>query len=348
MVSVVLCTWNGERHLPALLASLRAQRHLPDELLARDDDSDDDTRALLEEFGSEAPFPVRITVSERRLGPSRNFGRAIGDARGEVLFLADQDDVWHPEKISRLTDTLGANPSCAYAFSDALLVDAGGDPTGETFWEAAGLERDLPERFNRGVEDQLSCLLERNVTPGAALAFRGALRDWVLPIPGDWPHDWWIAVAAAGAGRPGQAVAQPLLRYRCHPEQATGLDRPERPAFPTARYRHHRRRLATQVERHERRLARLEGLRDRLEGHLGEEWPEALRRQLEEELAAEREHASHVRARERVRSAPLPRAVRCLWDELRRGRYRRHSGSLVSAAADLWDRVGGARDAGNA
>lgn len=58
-LSVVLCTYNGAQHLPALLDSLVRQRKLPDELLISDDGFTDATQQLITAFAERAPFFVR-------------------------------------------------------------------------------------------------------------------------------------------------------------------------------------------------------------------------------------------------------------------------------------------------
>ncbi|HEY3530741.1 MAG TPA: glycosyltransferase, partial [Nocardioides sp.] len=47
LISVAMATYNGAPFLPEMLASLAAQTRLPDELVVRDDDSDDDTVEIL-------------------------------------------------------------------------------------------------------------------------------------------------------------------------------------------------------------------------------------------------------------------------------------------------------------
>ena len=80
-LSVALCTYNGAAHLPQQLASLGRQTRLPDELIAFDDGSTDETVDILNAFGSSAAFPVKIQVNAHRAGPAANFEKAITAAR---------------------------------------------------------------------------------------------------------------------------------------------------------------------------------------------------------------------------------------------------------------------------
>jgi hypothetical protein len=96
-----MATHNGERFLLTQLESLRAQEQLPAELIVRDDASTDGTMEVLERFARDAPFDVQITKNSTQLGPTETFLRAAEMARGQVIALCDQDDVWHHEKLRR-------------------------------------------------------------------------------------------------------------------------------------------------------------------------------------------------------------------------------------------------------
>ena len=86
-VSVAMATYNGARYLPEMLASVAGQSRLPDELVVRDDGSEDGTVALLEDFARQAAFPVRILERGTRLGYAQNF-MAVSSAQNEGAIVA--------------------------------------------------------------------------------------------------------------------------------------------------------------------------------------------------------------------------------------------------------------------
>src|ERR1700712_3772221 len=89
-VSVAMATYNGERFLPEMLASLAAQTHPPDELVIRDDASDDGTVDILHAFARRVPFRVDVIAGGPRLGYAQNFVAASRACSGGVIFFADQ------------------------------------------------------------------------------------------------------------------------------------------------------------------------------------------------------------------------------------------------------------------
>lgn len=225
-VSVALATYNGARFLDRQLASIAAQTRRPDEIVVGDDRSIDDTVARLERFGAQTGIAMRVTVNDARLGSTRNFERALGRCRGDVLLLSDQDDEWHPERVEQSLAALDARPDALYAFSDGALIDEQSRPLRGTLWGSAFFDARERALFRTG--RGLDVLLRHNVVTGATLALRRRALDRVLPVAAGWIHDGWI-VTALEALSPGCGILieAPLVSYRWHAGQqvgTTGLD----------------------------------------------------------------------------------------------------------------------------
>lgn len=216
-----MCTYNGGRFVAEQLASVAGQTRPPDELVVCDDGSTDETRAVVEEFAARAPFPVRFGVNERNLGSTRNFGRAVALCSGDLIALADQDDVWHPSKLEKLEARFAARPAVGLVFTDAELVDERLRPLGRRLWESVGFGP-KERRLVRGGR-ALDVLLPGWRVTGATMAFRARFKDLVLEIPDDLAliHDGWIALMVAAVSE-ADFVDEPLIRYRQHPRQQVG------------------------------------------------------------------------------------------------------------------------------
>ncbi|MFO7997342.1 MAG: glycosyltransferase family 2 protein, partial [Dehalococcoidia bacterium] len=219
-VSIAMCTYNGEAHLREQLVSFSKQKQQPDELVACDDGSTDNTLGILEQFGKEAPFPVKVYRNQERLGPTKNFEKAISLCSGDFIFLSDQDDVWMPQKVNRLVEALNNNPGAGYVFSDALVVDEALRPMEYTMWRGMKFTPRERRRFRR--DKQLDVLLKHNVVTGAMMAFRAELRNLIVPIPAESIHDEWIALLGSSVGMYGIPIEEPLIQYRQHSQQLLG------------------------------------------------------------------------------------------------------------------------------
>jgi len=94
-LSVCMATYNGSRFLPRQLETILPQLGPEDELIVSDDASTDGTPELVRELCGER---VKLLHGCFR-SPVLNFEHALRQARGEVLVLADQDDIWCENKL---------------------------------------------------------------------------------------------------------------------------------------------------------------------------------------------------------------------------------------------------------
>jgi glycosyltransferase involved in cell wall biosynthesis len=314
-LSVVVCTYQGADFLGEQLESVARQTRAADEMVVVDDGSTDGTLAIAREFAARAPFPVRVGRNAANLGYAANFGRAIGMARGDVVVLADQDDVWDPRKLAEMETAFSATPSPSLVFSDGEVVDGELLPLGYTLWEAVGMGAAGRARMLAG--DAFETLLAGTFVTGATLAFPASLRPLLLPVPPGVHHDAWIALLAAASGE-AVAIPRPLIRYRQHGRNQIGAQRPS---------------LLGRVRRaRQRRFRDIEGLRmlleaarERLQAHGGLRPGRAAA--LDEAIGLLRVRAGLPQARLR-RVGPVV-------GELLAGRYRRRARGISSALRDL-------------
>jgi glycosyltransferase involved in cell wall biosynthesis len=215
-----MCTRDGERFVGQQLASILEQGRLPDELIVFDDASSDGTVEIVERARRDAPFPTKVVRNASPLGVTGNFAAAIAAATGDVVVLADQDDIWRPTKLARVARELERDGDAVAVFSDATLVDEAGSSLPGSLWGRVGVSRGARRRIEDGAV--LEQLVRWKVVTGATLAFRSRLTPLLLPMPEGTLHDAWIAVVAALTGRV-VAISDPLLAYRIHAENVVGV-----------------------------------------------------------------------------------------------------------------------------
>ena len=220
-LSVSMCTYNGASFLGEQLASIAAQTREPDELIVCDDNSNDETVRIISEFAASVPFPVRLQVNENNLGSTKNFAQAIRLSEGDIIALADQDDVWLPEKLRRIEACFLREPQLGLVFTDAEIVDQRMQPLGYRLWESVGFGNAQRRLVRTG--RILDVLLPGWTVTGATMAFRARFKDLVLEIPPDLPliHDGWIALMIASVAKVS-FIEEPLIKYRQHARQQIG------------------------------------------------------------------------------------------------------------------------------
>ncbi|MBR1381926.1 MAG: glycosyltransferase [Paludibacteraceae bacterium] len=108
-VSIILCTYNGERYLREQLDSILAQTYPLYEIIIQDDGSTDGTMDILYDYQKNNPTLIHIYKHKIHDGWNRNFLDAILLAKGDYIACSDQDDIWESNKIERQIDEIGDN-----------------------------------------------------------------------------------------------------------------------------------------------------------------------------------------------------------------------------------------------
>lgn len=317
-VSVALCTYQGEKYLQEQLHSIAGQSRLPDEVVVSDDGSTDGTLGILERFRAQAPFPVRVHVNDTRLGHAKNFERVIQLCEGELIFLCDQDDVWHPDKLSMFVPIFIDRPKVGAVFCDADIVDERLVPLGYSVWEHLRFGEQLQRRFARGCA--LDVLLKYNVIAGMTMGFRARFRELIMPIPPNGFYDVWISLLIAAVAEVAM-VPRRLVQYRQHTGQALGMEKKPLQEIAAAK----RKRTADEILHTADQYA---AAQERLVARMASFpcSPSVLRR-----LQAK---VGHLRTRADMRSGN--RRVRLLTKEALALNYRRYSSGWRSFAVDAF------------
>ena len=218
--AIVLSTYNGAAFLDAQLESIRAQGAAGWRLYARDDGSQDDSAGRLAAFAVRDPRIEVLPSDGRNVGPAASFGLLLQHAldRGERhVFLADQDDVWMPDKCERLLALIRGREAergpelPLLAHSDLAVVDEDLRRLHPSFVALQRIDGRQPP----------AGLLVGNSVTGCASVVNAALLRCALPMPDVAMHDWWLAQCAGAFGEIAFLDA-PTLLYRQHGANAVG------------------------------------------------------------------------------------------------------------------------------
>lgn len=205
-ISVVLCTYNGERYLAEQLTSILGQSYTNLEIIVCDDASTDGTVAMLQRFAATEPR-ICIYQNETRLGFNKNFERGLRLAKGAWIAIADQDDIWLPEKIETQIGSIAPDSWLVHAYNADLQSDDSSRPVFN------------PARRRFEGCDKRQLLLYNTIT-GHTVLLNKELLSTALPFPNDVYYDWWLGVVAAGKG-PVLLCPQVLVLHRQHSNNAS-------------------------------------------------------------------------------------------------------------------------------
>lgn len=213
---MLLATYNGEKYLAEQLDSILKQKNINVHIIARDDGSTDKTVTMLHEYSKK--YAHKITVISKKSnenGHLANFSALCEYALTtsfEYFCFADQDDVWHDNKLnlllSRLIKAQGGSSVPLLVHSDMRVVDEALSLIDPSFVNYQGLPEPDKHDF------PLFC--HQNVVTGCATMFNRALLEVAAPLPqGLLVHDYWFALNAKVFGQLVY-VNDSLIDYRQH------------------------------------------------------------------------------------------------------------------------------------
>ena len=106
-VSLVMAVYNGEKYLIEQLDSIRKQTYLIDEVILIDDVSTDNSYELIHQYiDGYKLINWKLIKNENNLGYRKNFKKGLEIVDGDIIFLSDQDDRWHLNKIEVMVEKM--------------------------------------------------------------------------------------------------------------------------------------------------------------------------------------------------------------------------------------------------
>lgn len=197
MISVCLAAYNGEKYIKEQLESILGQLQEQDELVVSDDGSTDATLDIIRDLGDER---IKVVASNAH-NLTLNFENALKHAKGDCIFLSDQDDVWLPNKVAVMLEEL---KEVDMVVSDAIVVDEAKERLLDSFFSVRNSRAGYWK--NLAASTYLGC----------CMAFRKEVLTYALPFPtGIVMHDIWLGLCAELMGTT-KFIKTPLMLYRRH------------------------------------------------------------------------------------------------------------------------------------
>lgn len=215
-VSVCMATYNGQPYIEDQMASILDQLGRDDEVVVVDDCSNDLTLDII--AGMNDPR-IKIFRNERNLGHVQSFSRVLGLGSGDLLIMADQDDIWLPERVSKMNAALAAPSTSCLASNSEFMHSSGA----RMQYDCEGVTSDSSTDFAGNI---WSIFTGRRRYYGCAMAVKKDFCGVILPIPKYVEsHDLWIAMAGNMARANVHIDAATLVR-RVHGNNASIVQRP--------------------------------------------------------------------------------------------------------------------------
>jgi glycosyltransferase involved in cell wall biosynthesis len=171
-VLILLCTYNGEKYLANFLDSIVSIKSQGIGLLVLDDGSTDRTIEILNQFKKK--IDINIVENTDNLGARKNFLKILKIASdADWYFFADQDDIWHENKVKLIPENAGDIPLAR--FGSYVLID-----------ECSNyIDSSIVRKYNRTIKKQNVGLI-RNLSPGCTIGFNDKFREKMCLLPDEY------------------------------------------------------------------------------------------------------------------------------------------------------------------
>lgn len=197
MISICIATYNGERYIRRQLDTILSEIGTEDEVVISDDSSTDKTLELIKSYNDSR---IRIFDHQQFHSPIFNFENAIKQAKGDIIFLADQDDKWLEGRVSKAMEMHRRGYNLVLCnrmniYKDRTEVFHSDNPIKST-WRT----------------------LRKSPFVGCMTSFDRKVVELALPFPKDIAmHDLWIGLLAQRNLKCGY-IDEPLVEYNRHEE----------------------------------------------------------------------------------------------------------------------------------
>jgi len=215
-ISVIIPSFNHRKYLPDRMSSIFNQTRQDFELILLDDASEDGSGDFLETF-THCPKTRLFRNSHNSGSPFAQWNRGLREARGDLIWIAESDDVAEPEFLEVLAGVLDQNESVGLAFCRSTRIDENGRALAENSADTAD------ERWNHDFQiDGRTAVTEllylnNTIISASAVVFRRriyeqvGLADTALSLTGDWLQ--WCRILLMSDSH---YVSKPLSQTRIH------------------------------------------------------------------------------------------------------------------------------------
>lgn len=208
MISVCMASYNGAQYIKKQISSILEQLGENDELIISDDGSNDGTIEVINSFNDNRIVLLNHTRNKnirKTTYPhylvSSNYENALLHSSGDVIFLADQDDIWIDNKIET---TIFYLRSHSMVMSDCLVINENDEIVSNSFFNSIRLPGGLFRNIHRPVYH------------GCCMAFKREVLTLALPFPRKMIlHDTWLGILAESFGNV-KYIDNKLVMYRRH------------------------------------------------------------------------------------------------------------------------------------
>lgn len=212
MISVAMATYNGEKYIYKQLESIKNQSLAVEEVIICDDCSTDNTYSIIKHYIEINNLKHwRVFCNEKNIGFASNFFNALYKCSGDIIFTADQDDIWLDDKVKEILSVYESNTNISLIASSYSLIDENDDPI------ANFIPHHQINNDGSISEMSISSFIGSSPIRGCSLSFKKSILENIpaLELQHLLGHDWLLCIMAFSKGTP-VIYNKILFKYRIH------------------------------------------------------------------------------------------------------------------------------------
>lgn len=217
-ISILICTYNGEKYLVEQLESIRNQEFKPDKVLIYDDCSTDASVKIINDFISiyNLESTWKLNINPTRKGWKLNFYDALSDCNDDFIFFCDQDDIWNSDKISIMMDIMQKNPDIFVLNGLFETINPNGESVNILNWTS---NKDYNRKINKSSFLDTMNIWQHRI--GCTMVIRKIIKEQLKYFARSeyFSHDLWSSNIGA-LFNSCYYFNYPVIQYRIHENNA--------------------------------------------------------------------------------------------------------------------------------
>lgn len=219
-VSVIVPNYNHSRYLNVRIDSILSQTFQDFELIILDDCSTDNSKEIIDAYSNDNHVSHVIMNNANSGNTFLQWNKGVGLAQGDYIWIAESDDVAHPEFLQTLVPLLERTSNAVIAFSHSYLIDAEGNDLNINRHEIN--DRDTFVIYDGKKFAYWAMLTRNDIYNASMVVFKRSVFNKISKsyIRYRSCGDWYIWMNVCLQGRVVEVNRQ-LNYYRQHPNKVT-------------------------------------------------------------------------------------------------------------------------------
>tara|TARA_Y100000589_G_C27179421_1_gene640142 strand:+ start:109 stop:1074 length:966 start_codon:yes stop_codon:yes gene_type:complete len=208
-IEVIMAVHNGEKYIREQIDSILNQTLKPNKIIFGLDSTTDGSLTIIKSLTEDIPIKSEIHLVDFK-NPSLTFNFLENISQGEIIFFADQDDIWDLKKIEMCIREF--NQGADMVIHNASLFSEINVNLNKTLWSSKFFRKDNSLRIN---------LLNKTIAFGTCMAFRKDIKLIQSQFPKGFGHDNFKAILYMMMRKKIFVLDREFTKYRQHTNQIT-------------------------------------------------------------------------------------------------------------------------------